>query len=107
MGGGKDPLSQTSFCLPSLTRGHQGGTWSVPKGSNSLGPEPRFPASYWNTGTTEMLNNTYLVPNLAFFSMKGAEIVIKPGYIVTFCSMRKLFLAVPNAAVLLSRAQTA
>lgn len=55
----------------------------------------------------EMLNNTHLVPNLALFSMKGAGTVIKAGYIVTFCSMRKLFLAVPNAAVLLSRAQTA
>lgn len=29
--------------------------------------------------------------------MKGAGILIKPNFIMTFCSVRKLFLAVPNA----------
>lgn len=28
--------------------------------------------------------------------MKGVGILMKPGFIVTFCSVRKLFLAVPN-----------
>lgn len=43
------------------------------------------------------IHNTQIVQNLAFFSVKGAGILIKPGFIVTFCSVRKLFLAVPNA----------
>lgn len=43
-----------------------------------------------------MINNIQFVQNLAIFSMKGVGILMKPGFIMTFCSVRKLFLAVPN-----------
>lgn len=41
-----------------------------------------------------MINNIQFAQNLAIFSIKGAGILIKPGFITTFCSVRKLFLAV-------------
>lgn len=44
-----------------------------------------------------MINNIQFVQNLAIFSMNGVGILMKPGFIMTFCSVRKLFLAVPNS----------
>lgn len=35
-------------------------------------------------------------PKFLLFSVTGAGLLIKPGFIVTFCSVRKLCLAVPN-----------
>lgn len=43
-----------------------------------------------------MMNNIQFAQNLAIFYMKVVGILMKLGFIMTFCSVRKLFLAVPN-----------
>lgn len=63
---------------------------------HSSGPVPHF-STLLDHGNRKWDKNHTNCPKFGIFSVKGAGILIKPDFIMTFCSVRKLFLAVPNA----------